>query len=394
MANSVMFKKGTLDQFNASSKDIHVFYLVDETDLYLGSKKITNETDLATAVSRLEVAEGKITTNQTDIKNLQDSLKALTGEGGTGGSISELLTALETKLHGEIQGVQGNVDQVSQDVVDEKERAKGAEATLAGRIDTADGKIAALETTTAGHTATIGQHTSDISGLQTTVEGLVDADTAMDGRMDTVEATIGTLVGEDTGKSVRDVAAEETAKIVAGADEKYDTLVEIADWIKNDTTGAAKMANDIANHETRLGTAEGKLADLEPRVVQNEKDIAQLKTDVDAVEATVGQHANQISALQEADTTNLATAKGYTDAEIVKVNKTISDGLSEAKAARQTLSQAIQANVASIQANTEAIAAINHTTNGILAQAKAYSDANLVTAKGYTDEKLTWQALA
>lgn len=32
---------------------------------------------------------------------------------------------------------------------------------------------------------------------------------------------------------------------MAGADKSYDTLKEIADWILSDTTGAAKMANDI-----------------------------------------------------------------------------------------------------------------------------------------------------
>ena len=34
--------------------------------------------------------------------------------------------------------------------------------------------------------------------------------------------------------------------MVNGAPEDFDTLKEVADWIKNDTTGAAKMANDIA----------------------------------------------------------------------------------------------------------------------------------------------------
>lgn len=53
------------------------------------------------------------------------------------------------------------------------------------------------------------------------------------------------LIGEDTGKTVRAISAEEVAKIVAGADESYNTLKEIADWILSDTTGAAKMATDI-----------------------------------------------------------------------------------------------------------------------------------------------------
>lgn len=64
--------------------------------------------------------------------------------------------------------------------------------------------------------------------------------------------TVATLVGEDTGKSVRAISAEEVAKIVAGADESYNTLKEIADWIMSDTTGATKMANDITRLDAIL----------------------------------------------------------------------------------------------------------------------------------------------
>lgn len=67
--------------------------------------------------------------------------------------------------------------------------------------------------------------------------------TLIDGKA--AQTTVDTLIGGDTGKSVRTVASEEIAKIVAGADKSYDTLKEIADWIMNDTTGAAKMSNDI-----------------------------------------------------------------------------------------------------------------------------------------------------
>ena len=69
------------------------------------------------------------------------------------------------------------------------------------------------------------------------------------------QTSIDTLVGNvagDNAKSVRTISAEEVAKIVAGADESYDTLKEIADWIKSDTTGAAKMAADIDALEAKL----------------------------------------------------------------------------------------------------------------------------------------------
>ena len=74
--------------------------------------------------------------------------------------------------------------------------------------------------------------------------------TLIDGKAE--QTTVDTLVGSDTGKSVRTVASEEVAKIVAGADASYDTLKEIADWILNDTTGAAKMGNDIARLDAIL----------------------------------------------------------------------------------------------------------------------------------------------
>ena len=74
--------------------------------------------------------------------------------------------------------------------------------------------------------------------------------TLIDGKAE--GSVVATLVGEDTGKSVRAISAEEVAKTVAGADASYDTLKEIADWILNDTTGAAKMANDVARLDAIL----------------------------------------------------------------------------------------------------------------------------------------------
>lgn len=53
-------------------------------------------------------------------------------------------------------------------------------------------------------------------------------------------------------EEIRQISAEEVAKIVASADSSYDTLKEISDWILNDTTGAASMANDIQSLKAQL----------------------------------------------------------------------------------------------------------------------------------------------
>ena len=153
--------------------------------------------------------------------------------------------------------------------------------------------------------------------------------TAMAGRVKGVESTISTLVGEDTGKSVRSVSAEEVAKIVNSADTRYDTLKEIADWIISDTTGAASMANDInalkaISADTRLGTLEGKShshsnKDLLDTYTQTEANLA------DAV-AKKHKHTNKavLDGITEEKVTAwdgaLEAAKAYTDEKLIKID--------------------------------------------------------------------------
>ena len=53
------------------------------------------------------------------------------------------------------------------------------------------------------------------------------------------------LTGDDANKSARAIAAEEVAKIVAGADESFDTLKEVADWISSHSNDASAMNSAI-----------------------------------------------------------------------------------------------------------------------------------------------------
>lgn len=72
-----------------------------------------------------------------------------------------------------------------------------------------------------------------------------DLNSAMDTRVKDVEGKTAALVGTDANKSARDIAAEEVAKIVDGADASFDTLKEIADWISGHKTDAASMNSAI-----------------------------------------------------------------------------------------------------------------------------------------------------
>ena len=80
-----------------------------------------------------------------------------------------------------------------------------------------------------------------------------------------------TALQEIPTDSIRQISAEEVAKIVNSADTKYDTLKEISDWILSDTTGAASMANDITylktiSADTRLTIIESGLTNVETKI--------------------------------------------------------------------------------------------------------------------------------
>ncbi len=59
-----------------------------------------------------------------------------------------------------------------------------------------------------------------------------------------------------TDTTAASAAADAVAAVVAGADSDFDTLKEVADWIKSDTTGAAALQTDVAGLKTQVSTLE------------------------------------------------------------------------------------------------------------------------------------------
>ena len=76
-----------------------------------------------------------------------------------------------------------------------------------------------------------------------TVEYVTAVERFLNERISVISAATADAI---TDEHISELAAMEVAKIVDSADSRYDTLREIAEWIINDTTGAAQMANDIA----------------------------------------------------------------------------------------------------------------------------------------------------
>ena len=94
-----------------------------------------------------------------------------------------------------------------------------------------------------------------------------------------VELVLDTLVGKDTGKSIREISKEEVLKVVDGASEKFDTLKEIETWIENNHN-----TTDIIELDNRVTKLEGTVGDSTKGLV---KDVTDLKTFSEKVNTTL-----------------------------------------------------------------------------------------------------------
>ena len=283
------------------------------------------------------------------------------GNYETAGAAAQALVDAKAYADSKVDGKFDDKGAAAQALVDAKTYADGLNTAMDGRVDTLevsshthdnkgvlDGitavKVAAWDAAEANAISSAKTYTDatiEALNLASTYEAKGTAQSLIDGlklaetyASKDVESTISTLVGEDTGKSVRSVSAEEVAKIVNGADTRYDTLKEIADWIISDTTGSAQMANDInalkaISADTRLVKLEGKShshsnIDLLETYTQTEANLA------DAV-AKKHEHTNKdvldgITAVKVAawDAAE-ANASAYTDAAKSAVIGTDSD---------------------------------------------------------------------
>ena len=197
---------------------------------------------------------------------------------------------------------------------------KAGVSTLWGQIAAEVAKVDAKANTNA----------QEIASLKTSVEALQKGtydDTAVKALIQGNTDAIAALVGEDANMSARAIAAAEVAKIVADADADFDTLKEIADWIMNDTTGAADMAADIATLEAKLAGVDETVvksiaAAIEAALKVNGVEKYALASEITALSDQLKGIGEQIEALEAAKHThaNAETLAGITVEKVAAWN--------------------------------------------------------------------------
>lgn len=302
----------------------------------------------ATAAQALESAVGTL--------NTEINKKANSADVYVKNEVDTLVSGAKTYADGLVKDAQGNsrfdaAGAAAQALADAKSDAE-SKYQVKGNYETAGAAATAKsEAISAANEYTDGK-VSEINGVNQ----------ALAGRVEVVEGAITVLNGDGDG-SVNKKVADAIAGVVASAPEDFDTLKEVADWIANDTTGAAKMQADIAKLNGDA-TKEGSVA----YQVNVEKQRAEL-----AEQGLTTAINNVDEAYKAADTQVLADAKKYTNETIAGLD--LANTYEEKGAAADALEAAKAHTATEIgKLSFDAAGTAEEKANEALGSAKAYAD--------------------
>lgn len=272
----------------------------------------------------------------------------------------------------------GGVSTLWSQIAAEVKKVDDKAVANAGKITTLEGKVEALEKNAYDDT--------EVRGLiATNAEGIAANKSAHEANAAAI-ATLnsGAEVAGSVAHTATEIAAAKVAEIVANADADFDTLKEIADWILNDTTGAADMANDIKALEDKLVGIESTVvaaitAELEAALKVDGADKFALASDLSSL-------ADRVKALEDAGFQNASQVGSAIDAKIAALDLANSYDAHGAAAAAETAAKAHADGLnTAMDGRVKVLEAIDHSkfesagaAAQALADAKTYVDTNIV----------------
>lgn len=246
--------------------------------------------------------------NKDDVDGMVDNLEAadlainnLIGDVAEGKTVVEMIADAEAKATYDDEEVRGlisdNADAIAQEVEDREGAISDLKEELEGKIDT--------KVEQSAYDEKVGELVAEDERLAGLIGDNADA-------IDGVEAKVDTLVGTDTGKSVRTIANEELAAqlIPANAAEALNTLQEIAAWIQEHPGDAATMNAAIEALQAKVDTGDQTVSAYVTAAINA------LKIGDYATVAALNEAVGRISALETASATHATKTElqGISDA--------------------------------------------------------------------------------
>lgn len=259
---------------------------------------------------------------------------------------------------------------------------------LLGFADAVGG--AQLVKTEDGKISWVKPDTTTVEGLSTAIESLKtvvgDDKGGLVKQVSDNKAAIDTLNGD---KTVSGSVAYQIAQIVAGADESFDTLKEIADWITTHKTDAATMNSQINTNKDDISALKTKVGDtsvadqIDAALKDGDSNKYALSSDLDTANG-------KITSLQE--------LVGETKVE-TQISTALDSALKVDGAEKYALASHTHeiANVTGLQgvldgkASASDVEALQSDVDGL--KAKTHEHANKTVLDGITEDKVnSWDA--
>ena len=219
---------------------------------------------------------------------------------------------------------------------------------------------------------------SEVRGLITANDTAIKANAAAITTLNSGADVVGSVAN-----TANAAAAAKVAEIVAGANADFDTLKEIADWILNDTTGAADMANDIKALEDKMVGVDTTVvasiaAAIDAALKVDGADKFALASDLTAL-------AVRVKALEDAGFQNAEQVGSAIDAKIATLKLAEAYDAKGAAAAAETAAKAHADGLnTAMDTRVKVLEAVDHTKF----EAAGAAATALTDAKAYTDTEV------
>jgi hypothetical protein len=238
----------------------------------ISSKTERAESAAQTAESAREDAQTSKESAETAANNALSSANAAKGFKNDAESASARASASAEEAKASQTAAENAKNKAENARYEAKGYAESAAGTLANAATKAELQAEVNRATAAEETnATAIDETG--KALGTEVERAKTAEQNLANEVSEVGNKVDTVVGGDTGKSARTIAAEEVAKVVANAPADLDTLKEIADYIASDKTDAAQMVTQIDTNAKAISAEEKRAQDAEAALAGRVKEL-------------------------------------------------------------------------------------------------------------------------
>ena len=216
--------------------DTEIFSVILADYLAAEIAKLDGSAVIASNVGGVVTIKAGVSEEDGKISNAAGADIVLKKVATTGKAADILMDAVPYPGDWEDSDANGNIIEAGVTVQDE---IATIAATLEGHIYDNNAKFTAIS-------ASISAINSDITTTLASAKSYADTQAS---------ATLASAKAY-TDTTAADAAAKAVADVVAGAPSDFDTLKEVADWIKSDTTGAAALQTDVAGLKTKVSTLE------------------------------------------------------------------------------------------------------------------------------------------